>query len=130
MKNTSTNRRQRSAVLRRAEMRRMRNFYKKLSRFAIAFAIMMGLVSGMLSVRSFAKGSSSRSPRMKYYTSITIEKGESLSSIADTYRGDDYASRSQYIAEVVELNHLSSADQIRAGGHLIIPYFSEDPSDL
>ncbi len=117
-----------SAVLRRAELRRKRDFYRKVSRLAIVFAIMMTLLSGMLSIRSFAKEDPSAAPRQKYYTSITVARGESLSSIADRYRGTDYASAAVYIAEVVELNHLPEANHIEAGDHLIVPYYSDSPA--
>ena len=63
--------------------------------------------------------------RYKYYTSITVEKGESLWSIADTYAGSEYGDLYEYIDEVMEINGLKNTE-IKAGYHLCIPYYSEE----
>ena len=62
----------------------------------------------------------------KYYTSITVETGESLWEIAGEYMDSHYDSRESYIAEVCNINHLSDKDAICAGQTLIVPYFSAE----
>ena len=55
-----------------------------------------------------------------YYTSIEIEKGESLWSIAKEYKPED-SSTQDYIYELMDLNNLTS-DRIHEGQHLVVSY--------
>ena len=61
--------------------------------------------------------------RVKYYTSIEIQPGDTLWEIADAYASPEYHSRYAYIEEVKEINHLMD-DQITAGSYLTIPYYA------
>lgn len=61
----------------------------------------------------------------KYYTSIRIEKGDTLWKLADEYRGSRYDSAQDYIDEVIELNELPS-EKLIEGQYLTVPYYSED----
>lgn len=60
----------------------------------------------------------------KYYKSITVEGGDTLWHYAQEY-GDQhyYEDCNAYIREVKNINSLQS-DQITAGCHLILPYYS------
>lgn len=61
---------------------------------------------------------------VKYYKNICVERGETLTSIAKTYADEShYETLDAYIAEVVYMNHLESADDICEGYYLIIPYY-------
>lgn len=63
----------------------------------------------------------------KYYTKITVEKGETLWDIAEEYIDyNEYDNKMDYIAEVQSINHLKNKDAIRAGQHLIVPYYSNE----
>jgi len=65
--------------------------------------------------------------QFKYYTSITIQYGETLWDIADDYIDyNQYKDKSVYIAEVQSINHLDNDTQIRAGQSLIVPYYSSE----
>lgn len=59
----------------------------------------------------------------KYYTSIQLEEGDSLWSIAEEYASLGYRNYEEYINEVIFLNHLED-DTIHAGQYLTVPYFS------
>lgn len=59
----------------------------------------------------------------KYYTSVTVQEGETLWDIANTFMSDEFSSIQKYIAEVKNINHLSNA-KIYAGEELIVPYYS------
>ena len=62
----------------------------------------------------------------KYFTSIQIEPGDTLWGLADRYADQEhYASRDQYITEVMIMNHMSSED-LSAGSYLILPYYSPE----
>ncbi|MCI8738041.1 MAG: hypothetical protein HFI11_13930 [Lachnospiraceae bacterium] len=63
----------------------------------------------------------------KYYKSIRIESGDTLTSVAHTYADQvHYENHHKYIQEVVYMNHLEDADDIREGTYLIIPYYSNE----
>ena len=64
----------------------------------------------------------------KYYTSIQIQKGDTLWGIASSYITDDYASMDDYIAEICSINHISAED-IHSGEYLTIPYYSSEYLD-
>lgn len=120
----AADRKMRNKVIRRAELRRKREYYRKMFRSAAALLIVMSLATFTLSIRSFAKDRE-RMESYKYYTSYTVQNGENLSTIAERYINDDYASLDKYMAEVVSINHLLSL-KIDAGQKLILPYYSCD----
>lgn len=65
-------------------------------------------------------------PSYKYYKSIEVAKGDTLWSIAKSnidFRY--YKSTYDYVNEVQKINSLTS-DNIVAGSHIIIPYYSTD----
>lgn len=63
----------------------------------------------------------------KYYTNITVSQGETLWDIAEEYIDYEmYDNKNEYIAEVQSINHLKNKDAIRAGQHLIVPYYSKE----
>lgn len=62
----------------------------------------------------------------KYYTSVTIEKGDTLWSIASEYMSPEYDGIEDYIMEVRTINHLYS-DGIYAGEYLTVPYYANEP---
>ena len=61
----------------------------------------------------------------KYFSSIMVNYGDSLWSIAEEYSDEHYKSNTDYIAEIVKINHLSN-EEIIAGQHIIIPYYSKE----
>ena len=61
----------------------------------------------------------------KYFTSIRIESGDSLWTLADTYADGNFESREAFIREVIRTNHLLD-ENINAGDYLIIPYYSAE----
>ena len=61
--------------------------------------------------------------REKLVTSIRIEKGDSLWSIAERYMTEEYTNIKTYIEEIKRSNGLTS-DVIYEGAYLIIPYYS------
>lgn len=58
----------------------------------------------------------------KYYTSIAIMPGDTLTEYYETY-GDHYKNIEQYIEEVCMINSIDP-NHLKAGNYLIIPYYS------
>lgn len=61
----------------------------------------------------------------KYYSSIVVDRGDTLWSIAKEHMGAQYDSEKEYVKEVMQMNALSD-DEIIAGQHLVIPYYSAE----
>ena len=61
----------------------------------------------------------------KYYTSIRIEAGDTLWSLAYAYADENFKSKESFIKEVVRTNHLLD-DNIYEGDYLIVPYYSAE----
>ena len=61
----------------------------------------------------------------KYYESIRVESGDTLWTIADEYIDGFNLSKTDYIAEVCQINQISE-DEIHAGDYIVVPYYSQD----
>lgn len=61
----------------------------------------------------------------KYYTSVEIEKGDTLWNIAEQYMSAEYGSIQEYVDEIKEINNLGD-DEIHSGQYLTIPYFAQE----
>lgn len=59
----------------------------------------------------------------KYYTSIEVQSGDTLWSIASDHITEEYSDMNAYIDEVCSINKISQ-DEIHAGQYLTIPYYS------
>ena len=106
----------------RSRIKRRRQVLKqKLALVIVAlFVITIGSV-GFGSFFSSAKVAKSDVPEYKYYTSIIIEEGDSLWSIANEYNHSNVDIH-EYVKELKELNGLTS-ETIQAGQHLLIAYY-------
>lgn len=76
------------------------------------------------SIHALANSSDNR-PVNKYYTSITVENGDTLWDIADEYISGYDIDKNDYIAEVSVLNNLSE-DEIHAGQSIVVAYYTRD----
>lgn len=90
--------------------------------FISIIVAMIGII--VISTTVIKAGNRSDAPSaVKYYTSIEVKSGDTLSSIADSYMSAGYSSTDEYINEVMKMNHLTSTT-IKAGEYLAIPYYS------
>ena len=64
----------------------------------------------------------------RYYTSIEIQKGDTLWSIAGTYRKGSGMSIREYIKELKRMNRIET-DAIEAGDFLTVVYYAEAPAE-
>lgn len=58
----------------------------------------------------------------KYYTSIRLEEGDSLWTIAERYDVNSGKSREEYVRELRRMNSLTD-DTIHAGNYLTVSYY-------
>ncbi len=108
-------------ALRLRRERRRRIFTFSAAVFT-AFFLLLACAASYGSIRSSA------SSGFKYYTSVTVEAGETLWGLADRYIDYEYYSdRNSYMDEVRSINHLDGDDSaLTAGQILILPYYSSD----
>jgi cell division protein YceG involved in septum cleavage len=92
----------------------------------VSIAVLAILILLGSSIRAFASSKAVEAPKYKYYTSIQVEKGDSLWSIAGDYAIDGVMSRQDFIDEVCALNQISPKDTLRSGDHLIVMYYSDE----
>ncbi len=60
--------------------------------------------------------------KTKTVTSVYIEEGDSLWSIATEYHSDECGDIDEYIEEICKTNHIKG-ETIHAGNYLIVPYY-------
>lgn len=112
---TSTNySRRRAVVLKRRVL---------ISIMTLALLIMGVLIGSNLLDSSRSEAENSKEI-YKYYTSIQVESGDTLWSIADKYVTSEYSDRNAYMKELVALNNLSDTT-IHAGQYLTVSYYSD-----
>ncbi len=95
-----------------------RNRIMLLTGFILVSSIILSL--GIISTRVVAERAVTRE---KLVTSVKIEKGDSLWSIASQYFTDEYDDINSYIAEIMYSNGLTS-DVIHEGSYIIVPYYT------
>ena len=61
----------------------------------------------------------------KYYKSIRVEAVDTLWTIADEYIMDLNIDKTDYIAEICELNHIEE-NKIDAGQYIVVSYYSQE----
>lgn len=107
----------------RYKERRVKQLRRRFLLFAVTIILVTLLAISYSAILSHA--TSEDDIRYKYFTSIQVEYGDTLTSIAETYLSeqDDAASVSAYIEEVVSINHLKD-ETILAGQYLVVPYYS------
>lgn len=99
------------------------HFLKSNKRITIIIVVAISVIFimfGLVTKTVFASNSKNNSH--KTITSIEIEKGDTLWSIAKEYRTNDSINLKSYIKEIMNTNGLLS-ETIHEGEYLIIPYY-------
>lgn len=91
--------------------------------FTICMISILAITFG--SFFSKAKDFNTDKQSYKYFTSIMVESGDSLYSIASINMSVEFKSIENYINEIKHINSLEE-ETIHAGQYLIIPYYSEE----
>lgn len=94
-----------------------RRLYMVITGVAIALILILSI--GQTSLDSKAADTYN-----KYYTSIAVKPGDTLSDYYRTY-GERYDCAADYYQEVSMINDID-VDNIHAGMYLIVPYYSQE----
>jgi N-acetylmuramoyl-L-alanine amidase len=93
----------------------------KIFLFLLAFAIIILPISlTHASNRAYAFDSEQSMDEI-VYKQILIQKGDTLTTIAEEYYDHSYGTFSDYVSEISTLNGLKNNDAIHSGNYLIIP---------
>ncbi len=103
--------------------RRRQMIFRRVMFFLSIFIVTAGIAFGAGSMASHAE-SLNDTHYYKYYTSITVEAGESINSLAAEY-GEHFASKKEFINDLIFINHLTD-DVLYEGMTLIVPYYSAE----
>lgn len=99
---------------------------KMRKRFFVVLVMMICLTTFSSGILAYAKEKSQPQPvYYKYYTSICVESGDTLWSIAQEYSLEEKGSIAEYIQEIKKINGLKG-DEIRTGEYLTIVYYSTE----
>lgn len=110
--------------IRNNRIRRQREMRKNFLMFIMTVCLIITCSVSLNGFRSNAKDDSIKTS-YKYYKSITIDKNDTLWSIAEEYMDDEhYDSVTDYINEVKNMNSLMD-DEIQYGEHIVIPYYDD-----
>ena len=88
--------------------------------FMLGLMVLTVIVIGSVLLGTIRTQAAPAEPSYKYYTSIQIQKGDTLWNIAD-----DYDSMDEYMEEICAINHILPGD-IHSGQYLTIPYYSAE----
>ena len=66
--------------------------------------------------------SAGEKPRTAYYTTVTVQPGDSLWSLAERY-APAYSDLQDYVDQLRNINRIRRGDLIRAGEQLVIVYY-------
>ena len=111
----------------RNNKRRQRQIEVRRNILLLTLSMILVLLASVLIISFSTEASGKeRSVSYKYYTSIKIEQGDTLWSIANEHMDAcHYKNASEYVNEIKAMNSLTS-DKIVAGSYLIIPYYSAE----
>lgn len=107
--------RKREAVVRRQ---------KKLLAIAILVFVSLGILLGT-TISAQASSEADVASYNKYYTSVRVEAGDTLWTIADEYIEDLNIDKQEYINEICTINNICE-DEIHAGDYVVVAYYSQD----
>lgn len=96
-------------------------------------AVFIGSLLLMLVFTGFAFNSPSAVAQnrntVKYYTTVQVEAGDSLWTIAGEHITPEYDDMDDYIEEIKSINGISG-NLIQQGSYLNIPYYAEEDSKI
>lgn len=101
-------------------MKKRRNHYHS---FLLLVCVMAAAVGLIFRSGSAVNADDDIQERYKYYTSVYIDRDETLWNIASEYMSDEYADIRDYMDEVKTINHLTD-DELEYGTTICVPYYS------
>lgn len=96
---------------------------KRFRRLCVVFTVLFVLaVCGFYRLGTVAQADEIPSRREKYFTSIRVEAGDSLWSIAEDYVSPEYENISAYVDELMFMNGMTDS-RIYVGDYITVTYY-------
>lgn len=108
-------------------MQKKKKSKNSLIRFLLATAVVAAAVCLILmsNKKVVSADETGKAPQLnKYYKTITIAPGDTLWSIAETYKSGAYKTTKDYVKELMDMNGVHSGN-ITSGQKLVVAYFAE-----
>ncbi len=97
---------------------------RRVLAIVILVIISLGILLGT-GISALASSKDDPAAYNKYYKSIRVESGDTLWTIADEYIMGLNIDKSEYIAEICNLNNIDG-DNIEAGEYIVVSYYSKE----
>ncbi|WP_026665897.1 LysM peptidoglycan-binding domain-containing protein [Butyrivibrio sp. FC2001] len=108
-----------------AKRRRERAARRRL----VILGVMTSVIIFMAIILSFSfssDASNKNNEQYKYYTSVSVNVGDSVWTIAEEYMDDlHYRSTKEFVNDIARINKISPDTMLKAGTNLIVPYYSD-----
>ncbi len=111
--------------IRRNKIRRTRELRRNVLIFTLVSVFLILILSVTVGSIISKAQASDQETYYKYYTSIEIQAGDTLWSLAEDHAENALMTRTEFLNEVSRTNHLLNSD-IREGEYLVIPYCSAE----
>ena len=113
--------------IRKNKIRRQRIFRRQFA--VLMFFITLIIVFGIFIGTTLMTGAQSDeyTPEFKYYTTVTVHEGDTITKIAEKYYSENhYDNMNNYVFEICTLNKIGNKDKVKAGESIIMPYYSTE----
>ncbi len=105
-------------------MQRTRELRRRITIFVISVLLFIVLVIILSKADSRSIAADGSNPTLyKYYTTVEVKAGDSLTSISEDYVKCGPTDTSKFIREVMFINNIDNADKIVAGSVIVVPYY-------
>ncbi|MCR4586202.1 MAG: LysM peptidoglycan-binding domain-containing protein [Lachnospiraceae bacterium] len=109
----------------RAERFRRKKILRKMAVYAALSAVLLAAVIFFI-FKSPVQAKEEGECFFKYYSTVRVEKGDSLWGYAQLYSQGSGKSTEEYIDELCSINHISKHGTLRSGTTLTLPYYSTE----
>ena len=92
---------------------------------ACSLVIVIMIFCSVSAVQANEEQSHSQEETYKYYTSVYVDRDDTLWGIASEYMTHEYTDIYEYMDEVKTINHLTD-DHLQYGTVICVPYYSEE----
>lgn len=98
---------------------------KTLSSKLIIFSLVIIFIIVFWGGKHIFASSGNKKPYNKYYTSVRVEDGDTIWTIADKYIEGFAVDKRDYVEEICKLNKLSDG-KVQSGNYIIVSYYSQE----